>query len=71
MDPTARTVAKAAIDVARLATNEANPGECGYFTLLNLDQGSKEGRDEIVQEALWLKSVQWVGLTSQDTPLVE
>jgi hypothetical protein len=71
VDPTARTVATAGIDVARLATNEAHPGERGYFTLLKPDQGSKESRDEITQDALWSKSVQWVGLTSQDTPLVE
>jgi len=71
MDPTARTSATAGIDVARLATNEAHPGERGYFTLLTPDQGSKESRDETTQDALWSKSVQWVGLTSQDTPLVE
>ncbi|KAH6655957.1 hypothetical protein BKA67DRAFT_657854 [Truncatella angustata] len=71
MDPTARTAAAAGIDVARLATNEAHPGERGYFTLLTPDQGSKESRDETAQDALWSKSVQWVGLTAQDTPLVK
>ncbi|KAF4616258.1 hypothetical protein G7Y89_g15148 [Cudoniella acicularis] len=58
MDPTARTVATAGIDVARLATNETHPGERGYFTLLTPDQGSKESQDETTQEALWSKSVQ-------------
>lgn len=55
----------------RLATNEAHPGKCGYFTLLKPDQGSKDSRDEMTQEALWSKTVDWVGLTSQDSPLVE
>lgn len=71
MDPTARTAATAGVDVARLAINEANPGERGYFTLLKPDQGSKESRDETTQEALWSTSIKWVGLTFQDTPLVE
>ncbi|TVY81461.1 WW domain-containing oxidoreductase [Lachnellula suecica] len=71
MDPTARTVAAAGTDVARLAMNEAHPGERGYFTLLTPDQGSRESRDETSQNALWLKSVQWVGLTLQDAPFVK
>ncbi|KUJ21389.1 NAD(P)-binding protein [Mollisia scopiformis] len=69
-DPTARIAAAAAIDVARLATNEAHPGERGYFTLLKPDQGSEASRDEMTQEALWLKNVLWVGLTSKDLILV-
>lgn len=67
MDPTGRSAATAAVDVARLALNEQNPGETGYFTLGNPDSGSKDSQDEVVQEALWLKTVEWTGLTSEDS----
>lgn len=71
MDPLARTSSEAAMDVARLATNEAYPGERGYFMLSKPDQGSEISRDEATQEALWKKSVGWLGLTSKDSPVVK
>ncbi|ETS76484.1 hypothetical protein PFICI_11871 [Pestalotiopsis fici W106-1] len=70
MDPTARTVAEAGRDTAKLATGEANPGERGYFTLLKPDSGSKDSQDEEAQEALWSKSVQWTGLEAKDARLL-
>lgn len=67
MDPTARTVSQAAVDVARLATNDAHPGERGYYTLLTPYEGSQDSQDEKTQEVLWEKSLQWVSITAQDT----
>ncbi|KAJ4410610.1 hypothetical protein N0V82_009201 [Gnomoniopsis sp. IMI 355080] len=69
MDPTARTVGQAAVDVACLATNEAHPGERGYFILLTPYEGSKHSQDEKTQDILWAKSAEWVGLTAQDMAL--
>lgn len=69
VDPTARTVGQAAVDTARLATNDANPNERGFFTLLKPDTGSKDSQDEMTQEVLWAKSAEWVGITAQDTVL--
>ncbi|RDA95544.1 hypothetical protein CP533_1181 [Ophiocordyceps camponoti-saundersi (nom. inval.)] len=64
MDPAIRTSAEAAVDIARLATSEAAPGQQGYFTLLNKDESSEESRDEAKQDALWDASERWVGVTS-------
>ncbi|KXX76234.1 WW domain-containing oxidoreductase [Madurella mycetomatis] len=69
MDPTLRKSAEAGVDVARLATNIAHPGERGYFTLLNRDESSAESRDEARQDVLWTRSAQWAGVRSQDSPL--
>lgn len=69
VDPTARTVAQASVDVARLATNDALPGARGYLTLLDPYEGSKDSQDEKIQEVLWAKSAEWVGVTAQDTAL--
>ncbi|KAK4148768.1 hypothetical protein C8A00DRAFT_38646 [Chaetomidium leptoderma] len=70
MDATARTAAEAGADAARLAANAALPGERGYFTLLNKDEGAADSRDEPRQEALWARSAQWAGVMGpQDTAL--
>lgn len=55
--------------MARLATNEVLPGVRGYLELLNPYEGSKDSRDEKIQDALWAKSAEWVGVTAQDTVL--
>ncbi|RDA84358.1 hypothetical protein CP532_2599 [Ophiocordyceps camponoti-leonardi (nom. inval.)] len=53
MDPTIRTSAEAAVDIARLATSEAVPDQQGYFTMLQKDESSEESREEAKQEAVW------------------
>ncbi|PFH57055.1 hypothetical protein XA68_15572 [Ophiocordyceps unilateralis] len=63
MDPTIRTSAEAGVEIARLATNDAMPGQQGYFTMLKKDESSEESRDEAKQEALWNASAQWLGIT--------
>ncbi|KAL8849723.1 MAG: hypothetical protein Q9221_005333 [Calogaya cf. arnoldii] len=69
MDPTMRTSAEAGADVMQLATNEAYPGERGYFTLLKKDESSPESMDEEKQRKLWVKSAEWAGVGKGDTAL--
>ncbi|KAI0889239.1 uncharacterized protein GGS22DRAFT_69007 [Annulohypoxylon maeteangense] len=68
-DPTIRTAALAGIDVAELALNPAYAGERGFFTFLKKDQSSAESQDEVKQEALWAKSLEWAKITKDDTAL--
>ncbi|PHH68452.1 hypothetical protein CDD80_7498 [Ophiocordyceps camponoti-rufipedis] len=63
MDRTIRTSAEAAVEMARLATNEAVPGQSGFFTMLERDESSEESRDQGVQEALWEASARWLGMS--------
>ncbi|KAL8897020.1 MAG: hypothetical protein Q9192_002783 [Flavoplaca navasiana] len=69
MDPTMRTSAEAGADVIALATNEAFPGERGYFTMLKKDASSPESMDEEKQRKLWIKSAEWAGVGKGDTEL--
>ncbi|KAL8730887.1 MAG: hypothetical protein Q9166_003814 [cf. Caloplaca sp. 2 TL-2023] len=69
MDPTMRTSAEAGKDVIQLATNEAYPGDRGYFTMLKKDESSPESRDEAKQERLWVKTAEWAGVEDGDTAL--
>ncbi|KAL8678350.1 MAG: hypothetical protein Q9224_007123 [Gallowayella concinna] len=69
MDPIMRTSAEAGADVMDLATNEAFPGERGFFTMLKKDESSVESLDEGTQQKLWAKSAEWVGVGGADTKL--
>jgi hypothetical protein len=69
MDATMRTCAEAGIEAARWATNEAYPGERGYFTLLSRDKSSAVSRDEATQDALWDASARWADVGQEDTAL--
>ncbi|KAL3468135.1 NAD(P)-binding protein [Aspergillus heterothallicus] len=68
-DPTMRTSAEAADDIVDYATNNAYPGERGYFTLSQRDVSSPESLNEGKQEALWSKTIEWAGITSENTAL--
>ncbi|KAL8798612.1 MAG: hypothetical protein Q9182_006524 [Xanthomendoza sp. 2 TL-2023] len=69
IDPIMRTSAEAGADVIALATNEAFPGERGFFTWLKKDESSVESLDEEKQRKLWVKSAEWVGIGADDTKL--
>ena len=69
MDPTMRTAAKAGVDVVDLATNKAHPGDRGYFTLLKKDVSAPDSMDEETQQKLWVKSMEWAGITRENTAL--
>lgn len=66
VDPSVRTSSDAGTDVARLAINEASPNKRGHFMLLEKSESSPDSLDEGKQEAMWRKSVEWVGLMSED-----
>jgi hypothetical protein len=68
-DPTMRTSSEAGYDIAELATNKAFPGERGYFTLLKKDISSPDSMNEKGQEKLWMKTIEWAGITSDNTAL--
>ena len=69
MDPTIRSVTKAGVDVADLATGKASPGVRGYFTLSKEDVSAPGSLDEEKQGELWGRSLEWVGVGGGDTAL--
>ncbi len=69
VDPTMRTANEAGIDVAKLATNEAYPGERGYFTLLEKDNSSPDSLDANLQQAVWAKTLEWTKVTQENVKL--
>ncbi len=69
-DPTMRTVAEAGADVINLATNNAHPKDRGYFTLLNQDASSPDSMEEETQQKLWGKSIEWAGISRENTALL-
>ncbi|KAL3484393.1 NAD(P)-binding protein [Aspergillus germanicus] len=68
-DPTMRTSAEAAADIVEFATNTASPGERGYFTLSRKDDSSPASLDQAKQNALWRKTIEWAGITGENTAL--
>jgi len=69
MDPTMRLSAEAGADVIDLATEKAHPRERGYFTLLEKDASAPDSMDEETQQGLWKKTLQWAGITRDNTAL--
>jgi NAD(P)-dependent dehydrogenase (short-subunit alcohol dehydrogenase family) len=61
-DPTMRTSSEAGTDVAKLAVNEASPGARGFFTLLKQDTSSPDSLNEMVQNDIWEKTLEWTGI---------
>ncbi|OTB01859.1 hypothetical protein M426DRAFT_323092 [Hypoxylon sp. CI-4A] len=68
-NPQMRLGAESAGDAIELALDRANPGERGYFDLLEKSESSIESRDEAKQERLWTKSAEWAGISKSDTAL--
>lgn len=64
-----RTAKEAGIDAAKLATNNTHPGEEGYFTLLKKDVSSPDSQDKTKQQKLWMKTLDWAGVTPENTAL--
>lgn len=67
MDSTMRTSADAAKDVVRLATEDACPGERGYFILLERSQPPPGSMDPSKAEELWKSTAKWAGVSTQET----
>ncbi|KAI0836410.1 NAD(P)-binding protein [Hypoxylon sp. FL0890] len=68
-NPQMRTGADSAVDAIELALDHVNPGERGYFELLEKADSSPESRDEVKQEKLWTKSAEWAGINKNNTAL--
>ncbi|KAI1141757.1 NAD(P)-binding protein [Hypoxylon sp. FL0543] len=64
-----RTGADSAGDAIELALDHVNPGERGYFELLEKAESSPESRDEAKQGKLWVKSAEWAGINKGNTAL--
>ncbi|KAA8643746.1 hypothetical protein EYZ11_007101 [Aspergillus tanneri] len=69
VDPIMRTASEAGMDVAELAVSETYAGESGYFTLLEKSTSSPESLDWEKQQRLWKKTLEWAGITADDTAL--
>jgi NAD(P)-dependent dehydrogenase (short-subunit alcohol dehydrogenase family) len=69
-DPTMRTCTEAAADIVEFATNTARPGERGYYTLSHKDESSPDSLDQARQDALWSKTIEWAGITGENTALM-
>ncbi|KAK2777654.1 hypothetical protein FQN52_003020 [Onygenales sp. PD_12] len=69
LDPTIRTSEISGIDVIEFATNKASTGERGYFCLAKRDPGPERSLDQEVQERLWVKSLEWAGVTGENSAL--
>ncbi|KAL2847881.1 hypothetical protein BJX68DRAFT_267812 [Aspergillus pseudodeflectus] len=68
-DPTMRSCTEAAADIVEFATNTARPGERGYYTLSHKDESSPDSLDQAKQDALWSKTIEWAGITGENTAL--
>lgn len=69
VDPTMRSAKDAGVDVVELAIGEDFKHAEGYYTLRRKDESSAESRDEQKQEALWRKTIEWGGISREDTVL--
>ncbi|KAK3935419.1 hypothetical protein QBC46DRAFT_422630 [Diplogelasinospora grovesii] len=68
-DPSLRPSAAAAVDLVELATNRAHPNERGCFLYLEKTDSSPVSMDRDKQEKVWAKSLQWAGITNENTTL--
>ncbi|KAJ8066071.1 hypothetical protein OCU04_005163 [Sclerotinia nivalis] len=67
--PTLRSTKVAAADLIEIAIGKQYRGSSGYFVILNKDESSPESRDEEKQLDLWKKSMDWIKITEDQTPL--
>jgi hypothetical protein len=69
LNPTIRRSAHAAKDVVDLAMGAHGKGQTGYFIMANKAESSKASQDEEMQIKVWNRSVEWAGITQQNTSL--
>ncbi|KAI0545347.1 NAD(P)-binding protein [Xylaria curta] len=69
LDPFARSVNAAAVDIIDLAVSDKYAGSSGYYTLLSKDESAPESREEEKQKALWTASLKWAHIDKTDTVL--
>lgn len=69
MGETLRTAGPAGVDVIELALSPKYANKRGFFTMLREDKSSPDSQNEIKQEALWEKTLEWARITSDNTVL--
>ncbi|CAH0051633.1 unnamed protein product [Clonostachys solani] len=69
LDPTFRKTSEAGIDIIELALNPKFDGERGYYTMLKKDEPDPAVVDVAVQDRVWAKSLDWSGVTKEQTVL--
>ncbi|KAI1387846.1 NAD(P)-binding protein [Hypoxylon trugodes] len=67
--PQMRLASESAADAIELALDHVHPGERYYLELLEKDESSPESRDEVKQERLWIKSLEWAKINKTNTAL--
>lgn len=67
--PTLRTSTDAGVDLVELSIDPKFAGKRGYYTMLNSDKSSKESYDEEKQKIVWDRSLEWAGVSPEDTVL--
>ena len=61
-DPTLRTAEPAGRDVAEMALGGTFSGKTGIYTWLQKEQDPVAAMDEVKQEELWVKTMEWAGV---------
>ncbi|KAI1323507.1 NAD(P)-binding protein [Xylariaceae sp. FL0255] len=69
IDLTLRVAALAGADVIELALNSKFASKTGFFTLLMQDESSPESNDEVKQELIWTKTLEWARITEENRAL--
>ncbi|KAA8574834.1 hypothetical protein EYC84_004078 [Monilinia fructicola] len=67
--PTLRNTKVASADLREISIGQQFRGSSGYFIMLNKDESSPESQDEEKQLKLWRKSLEWIKITEDQTPL--
>ncbi|THV54595.1 hypothetical protein BGAL_0023g00030 [Botrytis galanthina] len=67
--PTLRNTKVAAADLIDISVGKEYRGSSGYYVMLNKDESSPESQDEEKQLRLWKKSMEWIKLSQDQTPL--
>ncbi|KAM0146499.1 hypothetical protein ACHAQE_010708 [Botrytis cinerea] len=69
--PTLRNTKIAATDLIDISVGEEHRVSSGYYVMLNKEESSPESQDEEKQLKLWKKSMGWIKISQDQTPLRE
>lgn len=67
--PTLRSANAAAVDLIEVAVGKEYVGTRGFYQMSKPGESSPESKDEAKQQKLWLKSLEWAGVSKDDTAL--
>lgn len=69
LKPIIRRTTEAAKDLIDLAIGPQYEGQEGYFVMSQKGESSRVSQDEQMQRILWQKSLEWAGISQDDTIL--